>query len=286
VIEFSVIWAGILSGAIYALVGLSYLFVFRATGALSFATGGIAGLAGIAAATSVGLPPLLAALLAVGLAVVASLVLDYLVIRPIQAHDLGQFGTVLALTAALLLIIQVTGLLFTHQAVLGRPLVDGDIDVAGSQITIHGLLAVTTALLATLATVFWLRFGRRGRLLAALGDDRETARLLALPVGSVRLIAVVLGGAAAGLAGVFNAGRAPMDFQTGFDLSIVGFLAIILGGLASAWGPMAGGLLVGLIASIGARLIGATWEQYLLLLAVFIAFAFRPGGIFGTHSAD
>jgi branched-chain amino acid transport system permease protein len=280
--ELNVIWAGILSGALYGLVAQAYFLIFRATRVLSFAVGGASGLAGVAAATWSQQPPAVAAAFGVVLAVAATLVTDVLILRPVQSREVGHFGTVLALAAALFVMIQLTARFFTQMAVIGQPLVDSYIALFGQTFTAHSVLTVLISLGVTGALVVWLKRGRQGRLLDALGDNAEAATALALPVGTVRVLAVTLAGLAAGLAGVLDAGRAPMTFQTGFDLSLVGFLAVVIGGTDSAWGPLIGGLLLGLLESIGARVIGAQWGEYLFLGVVLIAFRLRPQGIFAT----
>ena len=281
-IEFDVVWAGAVTGAIYALVGLSYLLIFRATRVLSFAVGGIAGLAAVASATWTGSSALLAAAAAVGLGVAASVMLDTLITRPVQAREVGHFGTVMALAAALFVMIQVTGLVFTQQTVLGEPLLAGSVTVVGHTITRHSVLVVFLSVAATAAIAEWFRRGRRGRLLSAVGDNPDAARRLCLPIATVRVLAVSLAGCVAAAAGVLNVGRAPMTFQTAFSLSLVGFLAVVIGGLASAWGPLCGGILLGMLESVGARLIGAHWRDYLFLLVVLLAFRLRPQGIFAA----
>lgn len=281
-VEFDVLWAGLATGAIYALIGLSYLLIYRAARVLSFAVGGIAGMAAIAAATWTGLSTWTSAASAIALGALASIVLDALITRPVQAREVGHFGTVMALAASLFVMIQLTGLLFTQQTVLGQPIAAGTFTLFDHTVTRQSALIVALCVAATAATALWLRRGRRGRLLSAIGDNPEVARRLCLPVGSVRMLAVGLAGCTAAAAGVLNIGRAPMTFQTAFSLSLVGFLAVVIGGLASAWGPLFGGVLLGMLESVGARTIGAHWRDYLFLLVVLLAFRLRPQGIFAA----
>jgi branched-chain amino acid transport system permease protein len=286
VIEFSVAWAGVLSGAIYALLGLSYLLIFRATTVLSFAVGGSAGLAGVAIASWRDWPQAQSVVFAVVLGAAAAVFIDVFIARPVQAREIGHFGTVLALAASLFVLIQLTGLLFGRQTLLGDPVRDGTIDVAGQTLTTHSLVVVVFAVAVTALLATWMRRGARGRLLRALGDNAEAAHVLCLPVGGVRILAVGLAGALAAAAGILHAGRAPMTFQSGFEMSLVGFLAVVIGGLASAWGPLFGGLLLGLVESVGSRLWGAQWRDYLLVVVVLVAFRLRPQGIFSTAVRD
>jgi len=145
---------------------------------------------------------------------------------------------------------------------------------------------VVLTVLLCLAAYGWLRSTRSGRLLAALGDAPDAAKALCLPVGVVRVIAVALAGLLTGIAGVLYVGRSPMDFQTGFDLSLLGFLAIVVGGLASVWGALVGGLFLGVLQSTSSYLIGARWFDYVLVVVVVLAFRFRPQGVFATSVRD
>jgi branched-chain amino acid transport system permease protein len=282
----AVIWAGLVSGAIYCLIGLAYLLVFRATRVLNFSLGGTAGLAGIAAGTATGQPTVVAVAFGIMIAVTGTLVIDAVVTRPVQARDSGHFGAVLALAAALFVVIQFTGHVFTQESVLGTPLMSGGVTVAGETVSYQGILTVLLTVGACAAAFWWLRSSRSGRLLAALGDDVDAARVLCLPVAAVRIVAVAVAGLVTGLAGVLYIGRSPMDFQTGFDLSLLGFLAVVIGGLASVWGSLVGGLMLGLLQSAGAWLIGARWFDYLLVGVVVLAFRLRPQGIFSTSVRD
>jgi branched-chain amino acid transport system permease protein len=282
----AVVWAGLVSGSIYCLIGLAYLLVFRATRVLNFSLGGTAGLAGVAFGTATEVPAVVAIGFGILLAVLGTLIIDSLVTRPVQARDTGHFGAVLALAAALFVVIQFTGHFFTQASVLGTALVDGGVEVAGQDVSYQGILTVVLTVGACTAAFWWLRSSRSGRLLAALGDDDEAARVLCLPVGLVRIVAVGLAGLVTGLAGVLYIGRSPMDFQTGFDLSLLGFLAVVIGGLASVWGSLVGGLLLGLLQSTGAWLIGARWFDYLLVAVVVLAFRLRPQGLFATSVRD
>lgn len=257
--------------------------IFRATSVLSFAVGGSAALAGIAAASVNAQQPLwIAAVAGFALAVVSTLVIDFAVIRPVQAREIGHFGTVMALAACLFVLIQLTGQAFTQGAVIGTPIVDGTLTLLGQTVTEHSALTLVLAVLMTGALAVWLRVARSGRILSALGDNAHAALMLALPVTRVRVIAIALAGLIAGVAGVLDVGRAPMTFQTGFDLSLIGFLAVVIGGTASAWGPLVGGIFLGLLESMGARVIGAQWKDYLFLVVILIAFRVRPQGLFAT----
>jgi branched-chain amino acid transport system permease protein len=120
-------------------------------------------------------------------------------------------------------------------------------------------------------------------LLSAVGDEWQAAVLLCLPIGRLRLLAVVLGGILASAAGVLISGQAPVNFQSGFSWALVGLVALMVGGSASAWGPLVGGLIIGVSGTLGTWWLGSTLlgvRDYVLLAVVLIVFKFRPEGLF------
>jgi branched-chain amino acid transport system permease protein len=282
-VAISVIWAGVVAGSIYALLGLSYFLLFQATRVLNFAVGGVAGVAGIATAMNTDQRLALTLLIGIGYAAAAMLVIDVLVTRVIQARETTHFGTVLALAAALFVLIQICGVAFTQSTVLGRTIVRGAVSVADTTFTWQGILICVVAVLTTALGAVWLRFGRRGRLLAAIGDDFEAARTLCFPVESVRLVTVAAAGLVAGLAGALFAAQSPIDFRSGLHLSLVGFIAVVIGGLASIWGSLVGGLLLGVCQSLANWRLGAQWNDYVFLAIVLGVLWIRPQGIFAIR---
>jgi branched-chain amino acid transport system permease protein len=279
----SVVWSGVVAGSIYALLGLSYFLLFRATRVLNFAVGGVAGIAGMAAATSTDHGLATSLLIGIGYAAAAMFVIDVVVTRLVQARETTHLGTVLALAAALFVLIQISGVAFTQSTVLGQAVVDGSFTVSGEQFAWQGVLVCALALTTTVAGFLWLRHGRRGRLLAAIGDSFEAARTLCLPVESVRVLTVLASGVVAGIAGTMFVAQSPMDFQTGLHLSLVGFIAVVIGGLASIWGALLGGVSLGVVQALAGWWIGARWNDYVFLAIVLVAFWVRPEGLFAVR---
>jgi branched-chain amino acid transport system permease protein len=281
-VAISVIWSGIVAGSIYALLGLSYYLLFRATQVLNFAVGGIAGLAGMAAATTNhGL--ILALLIGIAYAAAAMLVVDIGVTRVIQARETSHFGTVLALAAVLFVLIQISGVAFTQATVLGRVVIPGSVTIGDQYFAWQGVLVFVLAIATATVAWTWLRLGRRGRLLSAIGDDLQAARTLCFPVESVRVVTVVAAGLIAGVAGTMYAAQSPIDFQTGLHLSLVGFVAVVIGGLASVWGSLLGGLMLGVVQGLANWRLGGQWSDYVFLVIVLGVLWIRPDGLFAVR---
>jgi branched-chain amino acid transport system permease protein len=136
---------------------------------------------------------------------------------------------------------------------------------------------VAVAVIAGLQILFYRT--ALGRAFRATSDDQSVAQLMGLDTRHVFAMAMALSLAVVAIAGVFLAVRANFDPAIGPARLIFGFEAVIIGGLGSMWGTLAGGVILGVSQAVGAQ-IDPGWQ----LLAGHIAFlailAVRPQGLF------
>jgi branched-chain amino acid transport system permease protein len=136
---------------------------------------------------------------------------------------------------------------------------------------------VAVAVIAGLQTLFYRT--ALGRAFRATSDDQSVAQLMGLDTRHVFAMAMALSLAVIAIAGVFLAVRANFDPAIGPARLIFGFEAVIIGGLGSMWGTLAGGVILGVSQAIGAQ-IDPGW-QLLAGHIVFLAIlAVRPQGLF------
>jgi branched-chain amino acid transport system permease protein len=119
-----------------------------------------------------------------------------------------------------------------------------------------------------------------GRSFRAVSDDPRTAQLMGLDNRHVFGLAMALSLAIVGLAGVLLAIRANFDPATGPTRLIFGFEAVIIGGLSSFWGTLAGGIILGVVQSL-ASVIDPGLQVLAGHLAFLVVLAIRPSGLFG-----
>jgi branched-chain amino acid transport system permease protein len=281
--ELSLLLSGIETGAFYGLVALGYFLFLRATGAVNFAMGAYVMFAGVAYGSlseDPSAPLVLAVASALGAALLFAWITEDGILRPMlrRAHD--EFGAVMAIVALMFVIEQLAGLAFGRRPILGRELLEGAVVLGGLAIDYHDLLALaaTVAIFALVAA--WLKHGRYGRMLRAVGDNEGAARALGLPVRRVRLVAVLGTGLICGIAGILVAPQTALSFQSHLSFAILGFIALVLGGVGTPWAPLVGGMLVSAIESVSARFVGGFARDYVLLALVILVFSFRPQGLF------
>jgi len=118
-----------------------------------------------------------------------------------------------------------------------------------------------------------------GRAFRATSDDQAVAQLMGLDTRHVFAMAMALSLAVVAIAGVFLAVRANFDPAIGPARLIFGFEAVIIGGLGSMWGTLAGGIILGVSQAIGAQ-IDPGWQLLAGHMVFLTILALRPQGLF------
>jgi branched-chain amino acid transport system permease protein len=146
------------------------------------------------------------------------------------------------------------------------------------------LLTFITAIVVLGSLALFLKRTRLGRAFRATSDDRDAARLMGIDIKRVFAVATALAIATVALAGVLFGARSSFDPFVGPSRLIYAFEAVIIGGLGSLWGTLAGGITLGVAQAIG-RQINPQWGE-LFGHGVFLAvLVLRPTGMFGKAQA-
>ena len=274
---------GVLLGGLYAIFAAGLSLIFGVMRLVNIAHGDLIVLAAYVAllvTTAMGVNPLLS------LVVVAPVMaaIGYGLQRTVLNRTLGpDLLPPLLVTFGLSVIIQ-NGLLevFTADS---RKLDAGAIEIASIRLA-DGLaigilpllqLVIAVAVIAALQYVFYAT--AMGRAFRATSDDPEVAQLMGLDNAHVCSLAMALSMAVVAIAGVLLAVRANFDPSLGPARLIFGFEAVIIGGLGSMWGTLAGGIILGVAQTIGAKL-DPGWQLLAGHLAFLAILAVRPEGLF------
>jgi branched-chain amino acid transport system permease protein len=140
------------------------------------------------------------------------------------------------------------------------------------------------AVVVLVALSLFLGQTRMGRAFRATSDDPATARLMGINNRTVYALAMGIAVATVALAGVFNGAQTNFAAADGPLLLIYAFEAVIIGGLGSLWGTLAGGIILGVSQTIGAE-IEPGWTQLSGHVVFLTVLAVRPTGLFGLAEA-
>jgi branched-chain amino acid transport system permease protein len=279
----NVILQGVLVGGLYAMFAAGLALIFGVMRLVNIAHGDLIVLAAYVALVvteALGINPLLSLVIVVPLMAL----IGYALQRGILNQTLGpDLLPPLLVTFGLSIIIQ-NGLLelFTADS---RRLQAGPIEV--DSIYLGGGLAVGTLpliqFIVALAVIAALQFmfyrTAIGRAFRATSDDQAVAQLVGLDNRHVFGLAMAVSLAVVAIAGVFLAVRANFDPAIGPARLIFGFEAVIMGGLGSMWGTLAGGVILGVAQAIGAQ-IDPGWQLLAGHIAFLVVLAVRPEGLF------
>lgn len=272
-------------GGTYALVALGLALVFSVLGLINFAHGELLTLTGygIVAAITFGAPFALAIPAGIVVAAVSAVVMEMIAFRPVRrASPVVMMLTSFAVSAILRILFQnfisARGLPVPVPAAL-----TGAVEVAGLQLGVIQLVSIFVSIASLLLLTRFLRGTRLGIAVRAAAEDFDTTRLMGLNADRVIATAFALSGVLAGIAGVLWVfQRGSVDPLMGFTPLLWAFIAVVIGGMGSLSGAVAGGFLLGALeVALRAYLpdsILAYREAIELALVIAILFV-RPNGL-------
>ena len=281
---------GLVTGSVIAIAAVGVSLVYGILRLVNFAYGDFMAFGALAAYAfngPLGLGMIPSTLLGMLATAVLSLGLDIVLWRPLRARRAGFMSLFLASIGLALVLRQVLLLAYgpqpqTYKVDQFKVYVIGSVRLSEPQfITIIGATA------AILALGVFLARSTLGRTMRALADDRALAAIAGIRVGRVITYTWIISGLLAGLAGVF-AGLVQSSFDPnfGFQLLLPVFAAVVLGGIGSAYGALAGGLVLGMAMELSTwtSLLGGVNPVYKPVVAfaiLIVALMVRPQGLFG-----
>ena len=299
---------GLVLGSVYALIALGYTMVYGILGIINFAHGEVLMIGAMVALSLMRLmsliwptaPDLIVLVIVLIGAMSACALLSYSIERvayrplrsaPRLAPLISAIGMSILLQTIAMIIWGRNPLTFKQLLPSTPiPILETGATITGKEIVIIGISFVTM-----MALLFLVNRTRLGRAMRATAENPQVAGLMGVNVNRVISITFMLGGALAALAGVMiatNYGSA--HFYMGFIPGLKAFTAAVLGGIGNLQGAMLGGLLLGLIESLGAGYIGeltggvfgSNYQDIFAFMVLIAVLVFKPSGLLGEKVAD
>jgi branched-chain amino acid transport system permease protein len=304
---FNYLVAGIARGAIYALIALSFVIVYRATHVLNFAQGAIMGLGGYLTYLFSGpvegenftpswfiarFPYPVAVLIAMAIAAAFGIGIEWLIVRRFRGRPI--FAAIMATLGMNILLSVITETAWGSSSLtLRNPFGGKAVPLVAEGLSIRRVDLFTLAVSITVAAGFFTFFKktRVGTAMRATAADQEAAMAQGISANRIFGMSWGIAAAIAALAGILLASGPDRSVDTTIPLfALVGFPAIVLGGIDSVEGALAGGLLIGIVEQIAAgyepkfaSFLGVGFfslTPYVLMLIILLV---RPSGFFGTE---
>jgi branched-chain amino acid transport system permease protein len=286
------LWEGIVGGVLYALIALGFVLIYKASGVFNFAQGIMVVFSALTLVglQALGIPAVVALLLALGVMLIVAVAVERVVLRPlINQPDIVLFLATFGLTSFLVGLGEfVFGgepkVMATED--LGLPTGAIDVPMLGGVVSLQKLdiaaAAIASLMVAGLA-VFFQRT-RIGRALRAVADSHKAALAVGISLEQIWVVVWFASGVVALATGIMWGARSNVSFA----LEIVALKALpvlVLGGLTSVPGAIAGGIIIGVTEKLGefywGPLVGGGIESWLAYMIALVVLLFRPQGLFG-----
>ena len=299
-------------GSIYALIALGYTMVYGILRIINFAHGDILMVGALTTLSGMHalnahfptLPPLaqlgLALLLAMTVCALLAMAVERFAYRrlrnaPRLAPLISGIGVSVLLQTVAMIVWSRNPLMFPQILPMDPIAVThGSAAHPPALITVTGIVTVALALTVMLGLWLLVEYTRLGRGMRAVAENPRIATLMGVNPNAIIALTFAIGGVFAALAGVMMASNyGSAGFSMGFLPGIKAFTAAVLGGIGNIRGAMVGGLLLGLIESLGAGYLGdlthgvfgSNYQDIFAFMVLILVLVFRPAGLLGERVA-
>lgn len=297
---------GLVLGSIYALVALGYTMVYGILELINFAHGEVTMMGAMVALTVIGvllgsgaaIPGLAIVLIGLGVAVIACMALGFTIER-IAYRPLRRAPRLAALITAIgvSILLQNLAMLIWGKQYVSFPdiLPAARFEIHGVTMTALQMAIVLLSCLLMLGLWFLVQRTRLGRAMRATAQSPDLAGLMGINPNVIISTTFVIGAALAAIAGVMVAAYyTQAHYYMGFLLGLKAFTAAVLGGIGNIAGAMLGGLLLGILESLGAGYIGdltggflgSHYQDVFAFFILILVLVFRPAGLLGERVAE
>ena len=160
-------------------------------------------------------------------------------------------------------------------------------DAGGIQFAFRDVLVICFTVPIMIALTLFVRFTKLGMAMRATAQNPTAAQLMGIDVDRVISVTFAIGGALAGAASViYSLSINTVDFQMGFQNGLYAFTAAVLGGIGKIPGAVLGGLVIGLVRTLGSGYISQNWNSALVFVVLIVILVFRPAGILGSPTRE
>jgi branched-chain amino acid transport system permease protein len=285
-ILFASVLNGLTTGAVYALVALGLTLIYGVLHIINFAHGAslmVALYAVWGLKTRWGIDPYLALPIVVPAMFALGYALQRLVVNR-ASH--GKDENILLVTLGLAIVLENLALLAfkSDTRTIETPYTLTTVAIGPAFIALPKLIAFAGALAA--AGLLWLIVARTdlGRAIRAVAKEKQGARLCGIDVDHVYAMCFGIGLACLGAAACFLLPAYYVNPQVGAGFVLVAFTIVVLGGMGSFAGALIGGLLIGVVESLGGLWLGESLGQIGIFVIFIAVLLFRPQGLFGARA--
>jgi neutral amino acid transport system permease protein len=279
---------GLSLGAVYALGAVGLTLVYGILRLVNFAHGDFLTFGAYMAYlvnVTWGMPLVLGIFFAMATTALLGIFLERMMWGPMRARGAGVLQLILMSIGLALVIRYVVQYIWSTEIRAVDVNVTDTVDFLGLRIGQTKLIVIVVGVVVLLAIGLMLRYALLGKRMRALADDLDLAETSGIDTSRVILWTWIFAGGLAGLAGVMAAMVTDVRPELGFELLVIIFAAVVLGGIGDAFGALIAGLVLGAAIEWSTLLVDARWKTFVSFVILIIALIIRPQGVFGRAKA-
>jgi branched-chain amino acid transport system permease protein len=280
-------FSGLTVGAVYALVALGFTLIYNASDVINFAQGEFVMLGGMTTVflALAGVPLPVAACLAIILTVIVGLALYRFAIAPAQGA--GAVALIIITIGTSIFLRGAAQVAFDKRFHSLPPWFGSEpIRVGGAAILPQSLVVLAGAVVVVVLLWAFIERTLVGKAIVATAANTLAARLVGINTRRVVGLSFAISAAIGALAGILITPITLTSYDVGTLLALKGFAAAMLGGIGSAVGAVAGGLLLGLLEAFAAGYLSSQYKDAVAFLVILLVLFAMPRGLFGRASIE
>lgn len=297
---------GLVLGSMYALVALGYTMVYGVLNLINFAHGDVLMVGAMTGLTILkylneyapDLPGYVKLAIAIGGAIPVCILVNVIIERVAyrRLRNAPRLAPLITAIGVSILLQTFAMMIWTRNPLPFPQMLSSEpINVAGALISQTQILLLVLAAVSMTGLVLLVEKTKMGRAMRATAENPRVAGLMGVDSNKVIVATFALGAALAAVAGVmWGANYASIQFAMGFVPGLKAFSAAVLGGIGNIYGAMIGGIVLGIIESLGAGYIGdltggflgSHYQDIFAFVVLILVLTVRPSGIMGERVAD
>ena len=276
---------GLIIGSTYALIGSGIALIYGTMRVLNLAHGEFYMLGGYFVfylAVTMGLAPWIAIPAAVFGAFLLGMAIQRTTIHFLFGREGWMFSTIAATLGLSIFLQNAALLLFGEQFQTVPYYISGIVELGQIRIPAQRILIFVVAMTTIGAMTYMLKYTRLGWAIRATSQDRDAAAVVGIPAERIYMITFGIAAALGAIAAAMLAPIYSINPWSGLPILLKGFVVVILGGLGSFPGAIAGGLILGVVEAVGVQITSSEWRDVISFGLMIAVIWWRPWGLFGS----
>lgn len=283
---------GITLGSIYAIVALGFTLVFGVLGIINMAHGEIfmfGAFIGVIVTTTFGLPLWIAFVAAIAVTIILGYMLERFALRPLRGKQgVSHLAPLISTIGVSILLENLSHHFFgAGNHPFSNSFAEINFKIGSITVYLVQILIFVISVILMMALSYWLSKTKAGKALRATAENLETASILGVNTKRIITLTVIIASAMGGIAGIlvgmaFNS----VNPQMGLSMGLKGLAIIILGGMGSVKGAMAGGLILGLSETLVVAYGDSGYRDAIAFITIIFILLLRPQGLFGQKTSE